>query len=548
VIASGVAGSANDNNTSTTELDSHANMAVVGAQATVIQETGLFADVNAFSDEVSQLKRIPINDVVIAYDCPYRLQTYLLIIKNALHVPSMNHNLIPPFIMEEAGLEVDARAKIHSKDLTVSNHSIYDSDTTLRIPLKLRGIFSCFKTRSLTHDEILNCRDFQTVHLTPDSSHWDPHSTHWAEAEDALLDADGEIPFPLAKDPTHLISEDDADVCSMEVLNRRLDDVIISSLECNPQDGSADSREEWLIVEDGIRAHISATDPMLDEDLMGAYVNERTLRSKMMTAMGSTTVNADGCELFEHSSAPDSASAILGATLASRPRGVTAETLSKIWRIDYETAARTLKVTTQLNHQGGNENLSRHFGTNDRMLRYKRIKSEFYTDTFFVTGKARSTRGYTCMQIFVSDKGFVKVYPMRSPSEYPMALKLFAKDVGAPEILVADPHPSHKSKDVKAFCNQIGTTLRILEESTQWANRAELYVGLLKESVRKDLGARHSPLVLWDYCAERRSIIFCLTARNLFQLQGTKPYSATFGEEGDISNLCRFDWYDWVYR
>ena len=42
-------------------------------------------------------------------------------------------------------------------------------------------------------------------------------------------------------------------------------------------------------------------------------------------------------------------------------------------------------------------------------------------------------------------------------------------------------------------------------------------------------------------------MIFCLTARNLFQLQGTNPYSATFGEEGDISNLCRFDWYDWVY-
>ena len=103
----------------------------------------------------------------------------------------------------------------------------------------------------------------------------------------------------------------------------------------------------------------------------------------------------------------------VGATSASKPRGVTAETLSKIWRIDYETAARTLKVTTQLNHQGGNETLSRHFGTNDRMLRYKRIKSEFYTDTFFVTGKARSIRGYTCMQIFVSDKGFVKVYPMR---------------------------------------------------------------------------------------------------------------------------------------
>ena len=81
------------------------------------------------------------------------------------------------------------------------------------------------------------------------------------------------------------------------------------------------------------------------------------------------------------------------------------------------------------------------------------------------------------MQIFVSDKGFVKVYPMRHQHEYLLALMLFAKDVGAPEILVADPHPSQKSHDVKAFCNQIGTTLKLLEESTQWANQLNCMLG-----------------------------------------------------------------------
>ena len=37
------------------------------------------------------------------------------------------------------------------------------------------------------------------------------------------------------------------------------------------------------------------------------------------------------------------------------------------------------------------------------------------------------------------------------------------------------------------FCNKIGKTLRILEQKTQWANRAELYVGLMKEAMRKDI-------------------------------------------------------------
>ena len=89
------------------------------------------------------------------------------------------------------------------------------------------------------------------------------------------------------------------------------------------------------------------------------------------------------------------------------------------------------------------------------------------------------------MQIFVSDKGFVKVYPMKTQRDYPQALRLFAKDVGAPEILVCDPHTSQKSPEVKDFLNKIGTTLRFLEQNTQWANRADLYVGLVKEAVRK---------------------------------------------------------------
>ena len=222
-----------------------------------------------------------------------------------------------------------------------------------------------------------------------------------------------------------------------------------------------------------------------------------------MTAAGSTTINHDSCELYEIS-AYATLFTNIGAISASTPTVITTETLSKIWKIYYPTASWKLEVTTQLNSQGGSDNISRHFGTKDRMLRYQRIASELYTDTLFVTGRARSTRGYNCMQIFVSGKGYFKVYPMSKVSEYPKALKKFAKDVGAPEVLIADPHLLHKSKYVKAFCNQIGTTLKILEESTQWESRAELYIGIMKEATRKDMRSQHSPLLLWEYCAERK--------------------------------------------
>ena len=77
------------------------------------------------------MKRVPIKDMAIAYDCLYQKKTFLLIIKNALHVPSINHNLILPLILDEAVLEVDTKPKIHSKNLSVDSHSIFDTATEL---------------------------------------------------------------------------------------------------------------------------------------------------------------------------------------------------------------------------------------------------------------------------------------------------------------------------------------------------------------------------------------------------------------------------------
>ena len=95
--------------------------------------------------------------------------------------------------------------------------------------------------------------------------------------------------------------------------------------------------------------------------------------------------------------------------------------------------------------------------------------------------------------------------------------------------------------------NKVGTTLRVLEESTQHADRAELYIGLLEKAIGRDLRESNAPMRLWCYCAERRASIMTLTANNLYQLQGQNPYMATLHDMGDISNLCQFGWYEWVY-
>jgi hypothetical protein len=46
---------------------------------------------------------------------------------------------------------------------------------------------------------------------------------------------------------------------------------------------------------------------------------------------------------------------------------------------------------------------------------------------------------------------------------------------------------------------------------------------------------------------ERRALIYQVTAKTLFQLNGSTPHTVTFGTDPDISNLCRFGWFEWVY-
>eukprot|EP00980_Cylindrotheca_fusiformis_P014396 scaffold3830_cov85-Cylindrotheca_fusiformis.AAC.8 len=137
---------------------------------------------------------------------------------------------------------------------------------------------------------------------------------------------------------------------------------------------------------------------------------------------------------------------------------------------------------------------------------------------------------------------------MSSRTKVLQAVKRFAKEVGAPEAIISDTASEQKSKSLRRFMGEIGTTLQVLEEGTPWANRAELYIGLLKEAVRKDMKSSNCPLAFWDYCVERRARVHNLTSKDTFKLRGTTPsYTTVTGEQGDISNLCQYDWYDWCY-
>ena len=203
---------------SKTELDTHANMPVLGMNCYIIAEVGKTATVQPYRPDYEPMD-IPLIHGAVKYECTYTGETYVLVIRNALYVPTMTHNLIPPFILREKGIRVNDVANIHVDNPTSSDHAIVFEDSNLKIPLALRGKFSYFDSSKPSRDTMLNCEEIYL--LTP--THWNPHTSVYAENESNMVDWKGDVIEPKYR--KQIILQD----------NEVDDDDDIGAIICEPQ-------------------------------------------------------------------------------------------------------------------------------------------------------------------------------------------------------------------------------------------------------------------------------------------------------------------------
>ena len=519
----------------------------------------------------------PIADAADACEHPCTLKKHLLIARSALHVPSMKHHLAPLLILREAGLAVNEAPKCQAQGRPSEEHYSASSDKNgLRIPLPLNGAFSCFSTLAPAMEDLGDPGSATPVLPSPEGPQWNPSTGASSGNEDCFVDWEGGIAEERGRH-TVLIEEEDApaeednmagadaeaavarmaaknaesSICTEDELKRVHEAMALASAA-----GEAQQLPDWSGIpddQDEVDAVLSSMDPNLNVGRFAQALHGKAVESNFKMPIGSATAgneNEDGGLLvpprMETKTAGSTGPARnISGSEVSKSKGADPGMLPKAWRIDLPAARRALEATTQLKEHETGGAFSRNCSANGRMLRHGRIKPHFLTDAFFVTKKARSARGCTCMQLFVSGKGFVCVVPMKKKSQFKLALKRFAKEVGAPEALIAGPSGEQTSNEVRQFCHEIATTLRALEEGTQHANCTELLIGLAKEAVRKGMKEAGSPLVPWDHCAERRARISNLAAKDLFQLEGQAPYCHTFGAEGDVPSSCNFGWHEW---
>ena len=109
------------NESSRTELGSHANMPVIGRNAYILSKIGETVDVAPFKPDYKPIS-VELVDAALKYECPYSGEVKILIIRSGLHVPSMTHNLLPPFMPKEAGIHINKVPKIHVTSPTSCHH------------------------------------------------------------------------------------------------------------------------------------------------------------------------------------------------------------------------------------------------------------------------------------------------------------------------------------------------------------------------------------------------------------------------------------------
>jgi hypothetical protein len=82
-----------------TDLDSHADTCVVGKNALIVHLLNKKVNVTGFDPSLGKVKDLDLVSAALAYDCPATGETVILIIHQAVHVPTMKNDLLCPMQM-----------------------------------------------------------------------------------------------------------------------------------------------------------------------------------------------------------------------------------------------------------------------------------------------------------------------------------------------------------------------------------------------------------------------------------------------------------------
>ena len=390
------------------------------------------ATVAAFSPTLEPMK-IPIVDVCVKWIDPLSDDTHFLVFKDALYVEQMDHNLIPPFLLREAGWIVNEVARIHCHDLVTDHfHCILHETKEIRIPLGLNGVFSYFPTLRPCMGEFALASQEYKHDMTPVHYDWNPNVDTFAKAEDSYLTWQGRLTSPNQRLNPHRnlnmldvssasegwFKSEDSSV-DLSRVARANHDAVFRAEHNIPEEPSSDS--EITLKGFGSTSAVNLL-PELDREHLPSLGNDdfqlaakleaEASVSEMAMASDSSVWNSsclfsdeeyladiECCDM--HSSSRDDAwsddDAPIGVSSvsASNTASDKSKRLAQAWKIDITTAEKTLKANTLKRPRNEHTTLVRNTNTNDRFIRYHRFNDSLFMDTILQRRQV-PTREHLC--------------------------------------------------------------------------------------------------------------------------------------------------------
>ena len=86
------------------------------------------------------------------------------------------------------------------------------------------------------------------------------------------------------------------------------------------------------------------------------------------------------------------------------------------------------------------------------------------------------------------------------------------------------------------------------ESHSPWQNLAEQTGGIIKSRTRDMMRRINTPLVLWENYVEYNSKLRCMTATEIYDLNGRTPFECVLDFTPDISELVEFSWFQRVWH
>jgi hypothetical protein len=249
--------------------------------------------------------------------------------------------------------------------------------------------FSYFETTKPSNEDIEECENIML--FTPRI--WNPHSDVYALNEDSMPDHEGNMVTHEHRERILLAEVEDDPTFQVNSVVGAIEASTIGSLFEKIQPlvplkstrAAIDPYELCSMMAKRLEdtkfmAAVGATYPYKGKELFDDITVE-TVESEEDTETDDND-NSDNSSMSDTESESETESIhfsdeealdafMVSAAHAGKPKAISAEYLSKIWRIDLESAKNTLKVTTQGCNRTVDPAFTRNYSTNDRMLQYK---------------------------------------------------------------------------------------------------------------------------------------------------------------------------------